>query len=93
MPLRESEIRQIVKLQAQGVCRMLAENGISLTIDDTAIDLISKTGYDPEFGARPVKRALQTMLLNRLSTMILSGQADRNKPVTASAGNGEITFS
>ncbi|MBO7415983.1 MAG: AAA family ATPase [Bacteroidaceae bacterium] len=92
MPLRESEIRQIVKLQAKGVCRMLAENGIKLTIDDSAIDLISNAGYDPEFGARPVKRALQTLLLNRLSTMILSGQADCSKPVTASAENGLITF-
>ena len=93
MPLRESEIRQIVKLQAQGVCRMLAESGINLTIDDSAIDLISGAGYDPEFGARPVKRALQTLLLNKLSTMILSGDIDRNKPVTASGSNGEIIFS
>jgi len=93
MPLRESEIRQIVKLQAQGVCRMLAESGINLTIDDSAIDLISGAGYDPEFGARPVKRALQTLLLNKLSTMILSGDVDRNKPVTASGSNGEIIFS
>ena len=93
MPLRESEIRQIVKLQAQGVCRMLTESGINLTIDDSAIDLISSAGYDPEFGARPVKRALQTLLLNRLSTMILSGDIDRNKPVTASAQNGQLIFS
>ena len=93
MPLRESEIRQIVKLQAQGVCRMLAESGINLTIDDSAIDLISGAGYDPEFGARPVKRALQTLLLNKLSTMILSGQIDRNKPVTATAKGGELVFS
>ena len=92
MPLRESEIRQIVKLQANGVCRMLAESGINLTIDDSAIDLISNAGYDPEFGARPVKRALQTLLLNKLSTMILSGEVDRDKPVTASASGGQITF-
>ena len=92
MPLRESEIRQIVKLQTQGVCRMLAESGINLTIDDSAIDLISGAGYDPEFGARPVKRALQTLLLNRLSTMILSGEVDRNKPVIASAQNGQLVF-
>lgn len=92
MPLRESEIHEIVKLQAQSVSRMLAENGINLTIDDSAIDLMSKAGYDPEFGARPVKRALQTLLLNRLSTMILSGQIDRSKPVTASARNGELEF-
>ena len=93
MPLRESEIRQIVKLQTGSVCRMLAESGINLTVDDSAIDLISNAGYDPEFGARPVKRALQTMLLNRLSTMILSGEVDRNKPVTATASDGQITFS
>jgi len=92
MPLRESEIRQIVKLQAQGVCRMLAESGINLTIDDSAIDLISRAGYDPEFGARPVKRALQTLLLNKLSTMILSGEIDRNKPVTATAQNNQLVF-
>ena len=92
MPLRESEIRQIVKLQTGSVCRMLAESGINLTVDESAIDLISNTGYDPEFGARPVKRALQTMLLNRLSTMILSGEVDRNKPVTATARDGQITF-
>ena len=93
MPLKETEIRQIVKLQAQGVCRMLAESGINLTIDESAIDLISSAGYDPEFGARPVKRALQTLLLNRLSTMILSGDIDRNKPVTASARGNELIFS
>ena len=92
MPLRESEIRQIVKLQTEGVCHMLAENGINLTIDESAIDLISSAGYDPEFGARPVKRALQTLLLNNLSTMILSGQVDRSKPVTATARNGELIF-
>ena len=93
MPLRESEIRRIVKLQTESICRMLAENGINLTIDDSAIDLISSAGYDPEFGARPVKRALQNMLLNKLSTMILSGQIDRTKPVMASAKNGELIFS
>ncbi|MBQ9386556.1 MAG: AAA family ATPase [Bacteroidaceae bacterium] len=92
MPLRESEINSIVKLQAQGICHMLAENGISLTIDESATDLIAKAGYDPEFGARPVKRALQNMLLNKLSTMILSGQIDRNKPVTATARDGELVF-
>ena len=92
MPLRESEIHQIVKLQAQGICRMLAESGINLTVDDSAIDLISSAGYDPEFGARPVKRALQTLLLNRLSTMILSGEIDRSKPVTATASGNELIF-
>ena len=72
---------------------MLAGNGISLTVDDSAIALIASAGFDPEFGARPVKRALQTMLLNRLSTMILSGQIDAARPVTATGGSdGTLRF-
>ena len=93
MPLKETEIHRIVALQVASVCRMLQGNGITLNVDDSALDLISKAGYDPEFGARPVKRAVQNMLLNKLSTMILSGQVDRTKPVTATARNGEIEFS
>ena len=93
MPLKESEIHQIVALQVDSVVRMLKENGITLNVDASAVELMSKAGYDPEFGARPVKRAVQNLLLNRLSTMILSGQVDRNKPVTATAQNNEIVFS
>ena len=93
MPLKENEIKQIVSLQVNSVCKMLKENGITLNVDESAVELMSKAGYDPEFGARPVKRALQNLLLNKLSTMILSGQVDRNKPITASARNGEVIFS
>ena len=92
-PLTQPEIQQIVRLQANGVIRMLADNGISLTVEDSAVGLISEAGFDPEFGARPVKRALQTMLLNRLSTMILSGEVDSTRPVTAfAAADGTIQF-
>ena len=92
-PLTQPEIQQIVRLQANGVIRMLADNGISLTVEDSAIGLISEAGFDPEFGARPVKRAIQTMLLNRLSTMILSGEVDSTRPVTAfAAADGTIQF-
>ena len=93
MPLKETEIHQIVALQVDSVVRMLKENGITLNVDASAVELMSKAGFDPEFGARPVKRAIQNLLLNRLSTMILSGQVDRNKPVTATAQNDEIAFS
>ena len=93
MPLKETEIHRIVALQVASVCRMLQGNGITLNVDDSALDLISKAGFDSEFGARPVKRAVQNLLLNKLSTMILSGQVDRTKPVTATARNGEIEFS
>lgn len=92
LPLNQEEIRQIVRIQTDGVCRMLAANGITLHVQDSVTDLISQAGYDPEFGARPVKRAMQNMLLNSLSTKILSGQIDSSKPVTASVENGEIVF-
>ena len=92
MPLKETEIHQIVALQVNSVVKMLKENGITLNVDSSAVELMSKAGYNPEFGARPVKRAIQNLLLNRLSTMILSGQVDRNKPVNATARDGEIMF-
>ena len=92
-PLSKHEIRRIVRLQADGVVRMLADNGVSLTVDDSAIALIADAGFDPEFGARPVKRAMQSMLLNRLSTLMLSGGIGRDRPVTASdGGNGQLIF-
>ena len=92
-PLSKPEIQRIVRLQADGVVRMLADNGIRLTVDDSAIALIADVGFDPEFGARPVKRAMQSMLLNRLSTLMLSGEIDRDRPVTASdGGNGQLIF-
>jgi len=92
MPLKETEIRQIVALQINSVCRMMRENGVTLNVEQPAVDLISNEGYDPEFGARPVKRAIQNMLLNSLSTMILSGKIDPSKPVTVTAQNGQIVF-
>lgn len=92
-PLSQSEIEQIVRLQANGVCAMLRENGISLRVDDSAVKLIAQAGFDPEFGARPVKRALQTMLLDQLSTMILSGKVDSSRSLTAFEGpDGQILF-
>ena len=92
MPLKETEIKQIVALQINSVCRMMRENGVTLNVEQPAVDLISNEGYDPEFGARPVKRAIQNMLLNSLSTMILSGKIDPSKPVTVTAQNGQIVF-
>ena len=92
-PLNKSEIHRIVRMQADAVSRMLSDSGISLSVDESTVSLIADAGFDSEFGARPVKRAMQTLLLNRLSTMILSGAVDRTRPLTASAGpNGEITF-
>ena len=92
MPLKESEISRIVELQVNSVCNMLKENGVTLNVSPEAVELMAKAGYDPEFGARPVKRAIQNLLLNRLSTMILSGQIDPGKPVTATVQDGQLVF-
>lgn len=91
-PLNETEIRQIVRLQVEAVQRMLKENGISLHLTDAAIDLLSRAGYDPEFGARPVKRAIQQLLLNDLSKQILSGQVSRESEIVVDANGEGLSF-
>lgn len=93
LPLGGEEIRSIVRLQIEGVRQMLESNGISLQLTDAAIDLIASEGFDPEFGARPVKRAVQNLLLNRLSTGILSGTVDRTHPINVDVSGGELSFS
>lgn len=92
LPLNEQEIKQIVKLQMDKVIRMLGENGIPLAVSDEALSVIAKTGYDPQFGARPVKRAIQDKLLNELSKKIISGEITHGNPVTVSANGDELTF-
>lgn len=92
-PLREDEIRQIVLLQLKHVEKMLKENGITLEVKDSAISLLAQEGYDPDFGARPVKRAIQRTLLNPLSKFLLSSKNDAGKPIEVAAHEGELTFS
>ena len=92
-PLNEDEIRQIVKLQLNGVKKMVGQNGIDLEFTDAALDFISHEGYDPQFGARPVKRVIQRYVLNELSKQILSGKVDREHPSVIdreSSGDGLI---
>lgn len=91
-PLFKSEISKIVRLQVNNVCHFLKESGINLSLDATAIELIATAGYDPEFGARPVKRAIESLLLNKLSSLIISGQINRERPVIVSANSQELTF-
>ncbi len=90
--LGEDEIRQIVKLQIDKVVKMVAANGITLSVDDKAVDFIAKTGYDPQFGARPVKRAIQDKLLNELSKKMLSGEVSREKEIRVSALDDGLVF-
>ena len=91
-PLNEQEIRQIVTLQVNGVAKMLKENGITLRLTDEAINFLAKAGFDPEFGARPVKRAIQKYLLNDLSKKLLSGEVNREKEIVVDVNNDELTF-
>ncbi len=92
-PLTQPQIEQIVRLQVNGISRLLAEQDVQLTVDDDALRLVARAGFDPEFGARPVKRALQRLLLNDLSRALLAGTVDKAKPIRVSANGEALRFS
>ena len=92
LPLNEKEIKQIVLLQIKGVQKMLAENGVELQLAEGALNFLSQVGYDPEFGARPVKRAIQRYLLNDLSKKLLSQEVDRSKAIIVDADGDGLVF-
>ncbi len=92
LPLTRSEIANVVRLQMDGVCRMLDAQGFTLRVTDAAVDYIADQGYDPEFGARPVKRAIQRLVLNDLSKRILAEEVSRDKPVTVDANGAGLQF-
>ena len=85
LPLSEKEIKQIVNLQISNVQKRLNENGVELKMTEAAVNFLAKAGYDPEFGARPVKRAIQHYMLNDLSKKLLAQEVDRNKPIVVDA--------
>ena len=91
-PLNKKEIQQIAALQINAVKRTLEKNGIELNITDKAVDLLADEGYDPEFGARPVKRVIQREILNRLSKDILAGNVDKDRSITIDASGEEFIF-
>ena len=91
-PLNKDQIEQIVRLQINGIKKMLEENGVTLQMSDQAIDFIATAGYDPEFGARPVKRAIQRYLLNDLSKKLLSQEVDRSKPIIVERSSDGLAF-
>ena len=91
-PLNWGEVKQIVRLQVESIRKMLRENGLTLEISDAAIDLLANEGYDPDFGARPVKRAVQRLLLDGLSKELLAGRLDRNRPIRVDATEDRITM-
>ena len=91
-PLNESEIKQIVGLQINGIRKLLEKNGIELQITDAAMDLLAREGYNPEFGARPVKRAIHRLVLNELSKDILAQKVNRDKPIIIDTDAGKLMF-
>ena len=92
-PLGENEIEQIVRLQTTAVATLLSESDIMLEVTDAAIRFIAQAGFDPEFGARPIKRAIQRYLLNDLSKQLLAGAIDKSKPIKVDATGEMLTFS
>ena len=91
-PLNEEEIRKIVSLQLNSVKKMLATNGVALDFTNEAVDFIADKGFDPQFGARPVKRVIQKYVLNELSKALLGGTVDRNRPIVIDRKDDSLVF-
>ena len=91
-PLNRGQIEQIVRLQVAGIVTRLASQEVTLQVSDEAVALVARAGFDPEFGARPVKRALQRLLLNDLSKALLSGSVDRTRPVEVGVEGDHLMF-
>ena len=91
-PLSRDDINEIVKLQFNQVVKRLADSGLKMTITDSAIELLAKLGYEPQFGARPVKRVLQRYLLNELSRKVLAGDIDKSNPIRIDTEGDKLVF-
>jgi ATP-dependent Clp protease ATP-binding subunit ClpB len=90
--LTKDQISDIVRLQMNRVAKMLQAQGFELNVTDAAVATLAEAGYDPDFGARPVKRAIQRDVLNALSKQLLAGSVSKDKPITVDSQNGEIVF-
>lgn len=91
-PLTQPQIEQIVRLQVNGIAHLLADQDVKLNVSDAAIKLVAQAGFDPEFGARPVKRALQRMLLNDLSRALLAGSVNKTEPIYVDTNGEKLEF-
>ena len=91
-PLTQGEIKQVVRLQINGISKMLEQNNVRLKVTEPAIELLVREGYDPDFGARPVKRAIQRLLLNDLSKAMLGGTLQQNIPIEVDVQDDHLTF-
>jgi ATP-dependent Clp protease ATP-binding subunit ClpB len=91
-PLSRENIQQIVKIQLAAITKQLAEAGFTIEITEAATDWLGQLGYDPQFGARPLKRVLQKKVLNELSKKILNGEIKKDSTIIVDAFNNEIVF-
>ena len=91
-PLNEKQIAEIVKIQLNNISNMLADNGVRVQVTERALEFIAREGYDPQFGARPVKRAIQRYILNDLSKEIISGKLDNEKVITVDYRDNKLVF-
>ena len=91
-PLMKKEIKGIISIQLNELKRLVAKNGIELQFSEYALDYLSENGYDPQFGARPLKRLIQKEIVNKLSKRILAGDLDKNSPVMVDVFDGTVVF-
>lgn len=91
-PLMRNEIKGIITIQLNQLKDLVAKSGIDLVFSDYALDFLSQNGYDPQFGARPLKRLIQKEIVNQLSKRILAGDIDKNKPVMVDVFDGMVVF-
>jgi ATP-dependent Clp protease ATP-binding subunit ClpB len=91
-PLLKREIRNIIGIQLGNLRKLVAESGIDLRFTDYAIDFLAENGFDPQFGARPLKRLIQKEIVNQLSRRILAGDIDRRHPVMVDVFDGVVVF-
>ena len=91
-PLMKKEIKGIIKMQLDGLKQLVAQNGINLQFSDYVLDFLAENGYDPQFGARPLKRLIQKEIVNQLSKRILAADIDKTRPVLVDVFDGMVVF-
>jgi ATP-dependent Clp protease ATP-binding subunit ClpB len=91
-PLMKNDIKNIIKIQLNDLKKLVAQNGINLQFSDYALDYLAENGFDPQFGARPLKRLIQKQIVNQLSKRILAGDIDKGIPVVVDVFDGLVVF-
>ena len=91
-PLLLKDIREIIRIQLNDLKEQLAKNGVVLEFTDYALDYLAENGFDPQFGARPLKRLIQKQIINQLSKKLLGGSIDKTKPVLVDVFDGTVVF-